>query len=426
MQKRTRNSRRQFLRKAAVSASFAIPTIIPRTALSAPGLPGANDRIAVGFIGCGNRARQLMSQLPAVGRIVAAADCELPRAEDAAKALGAEDWTIYQDYRQLLDKEEIDAAFVITPDHGRVLPCIHAVQSGRDVYAEKPLTAYIAEGRALVRAVRKHQRIFQVGTQQRTMEMNDYACRLVRSGGIGKVHTVLCRDYPGPRRYTGLPEEPKPPQFDWDMWCGPTELRPYNAQLHRGWMGWRSYSGGEMTNWGAHGLDQVQWALGMDGTGPVNLWLAGEGSGRHVRMEYDNGVDVRFELVDTGPMGGAIFIGDAGKIEINRNKFVTNPTDLAKDPPAPAKAEAWEGPGWIARPHMQNFFDCMSTRQRPNADVEIGHRSISVCHLVNITRELGRRLRWNPNTESFPDDDEANAMVTRPRREPYQLPAVEG
>ncbi|MEA1952317.1 MAG: gfo/Idh/MocA family oxidoreductase, partial [Planctomycetota bacterium] len=122
------------------------------------------------------------------------------------------------------------------------------------------------------------------------------------------------------------------------------------------------------------------------------------------------------------PMGGAIFIGDKAKIEINRNKFTTNPPDLVKHPPEPAQAQAWEGPGWIAKPHMQNFFDCMRSRKLPNADVEIGHRSVSVCHLANITRELGRRLKWNSQTETFAGDDEANALVARPRRKGYELP----
>lgn len=409
-------SRRRFLQRTT-AAAVAAPYFVPSSVLAAPGRPGANDRVLIGLIGTGGRAHQLMDHMPAEGKIVAACDCEIPRIPTEFRGTKLH---TYQDHRRMLDQERLDAVVVATPDHGRVIPCIHACQAGLDVYAEKPLTLTIGEGRVLVRAVRKYQRVFQVGTQQRSMEMNRFACALVRSGGIGKLKAVLAVDYTGPKRYTGLPEQPMPKQFDWDMWCGQTELRPYNAELHRGWMGWRAYSGGELTNWGAHGLDQVQWALGMSHTGPVELWLDKQG---HARMRYANGVEVRFTL-PRGPMGGAIFVGSKAKIEINRNKFTTNPPDFVKDPPAPATAKIWEGPGWIARPHLQNWLDCIKTRERPRADVEIGHRSVSVCHLVGIVRELRRRLRWDPETETFPGDDEANTYLNRPRRKGYELPEV--
>ena len=180
-----------------------------------------------------------------------------------------------------------------------------------------------------------------------------------------------------------------------------------------------------MTNWGAHGVDQIQWALGASQTGPTEIWpvsatpdLNGE-----VHMRYANGVLVRFERTG-GPMGGAVFVGDKCKIEINRNKFTTNPPDFVKHPPEPAAAEIWEGAGWVARPHIQNWLDCIKTREKPNADVEIGHRSISVCHLANIARQLGRRLHWDPEREVFPGDDQANSYLARPRRKGYELPEI--
>jgi predicted dehydrogenase len=407
-------SRRSFLQRASAGL-VATPYIIPSGVLAAAGKPGANDRVVIGVIGIGGRAKQLLDHLPEEGHIVAAADCELARipAEHRGTPLRP-----YQNYHKMLDKEKLDAVIVATPDHGRVLPCIHACQAGLDVYAEKPLTVSIGEGRVLVRAARKYGRVFQVGTQQRTMEMNRFACEFVRNGGIGKLQAVLTVNYPGPNTYTGLPEQPLPPKFDWDMWCGQTELRPYNAALHRSWMAWRAYSGGEMTNWGAHGLDQVQWALGKSHTGPTEVWLDGRGC---VRMRYDDGALVRMEL-DGGPMGGAIFVGSEGKIEINRNKFTTNPPDLIKDPPSPAAAKIWEGPGWIARPHLQNWLDCIKTRGLPNADVEIGFRSVTVCHLAGIVRTVGRKLNWDPVAERFRDDDEANTYLNRPRRQAYALP----
>ncbi len=418
-------TRRKFLKQGvtATAAGISAPYFVPASALAAPGRPGANDRVIIGFIGVGGRARQLMDHLPQAGKIVAISDAYLKRAEETNQLKKAS-WPIYQDYRQMLEKENLDAVVVATPDHVRVIPCIHACQAGLDVYAEKPLTLTIAEGRVLVNAARKYHRVFQVGSQQRTMEMNRFACELVRSGGIGKLKAVLAIQYPGPKRYTGLPEQPVPEGDNWDAWQAQAEGRPFHPDLQFGWMAWRSYSGGEMTNWGAHGVDQIQWALGMSHSGPTEIWPTSPGPNGKLRMRYANGVEVRFEQ-EKGPYGGAIFVGEDCKIEINRNKFATNPKDFVKNPPDPAAAREWEGPGWIARPHMQNWLDCIKTREKPNADVEIGHRSISVCHLANIAREIGRKLKWDPEAETFPGDAEANAYLARPRRKRYELPELE-
>ena len=363
-----------------------------------------------------------MDHVPEAGRIVAISDSYQQRMTETLQQKKA-DWKTYARYEAMIDAEKLDAVVVGTPDHVRVLPCIHACQAGLDVYAEKPLTLTIGEGRRLVQHARKHKTVFQVGSQQRTMEMNRFACELVRSGGIGRIKAVQGVCYTGPRDYDGLPGQPVPEGDDWDRWQGPTAWRPFNHALQFSWMAWRDYSGGEMTNWGAHGVDQVQWALGMCQTGPVEIWPITPGASGKVGMRYANGVVVSYEL-ESGPMGGAIFTGEDCKIEINRNKFVTNPPDFVKNPPAAAEAEVWEGAGWIARPHIQNWLDSIKTRQLPNADVEIGHRSISVCHLANIARLLGRRLRWNPETEQFVDDMEANTYLNRPRRKGYELPEV--
>jgi predicted dehydrogenase len=421
MNNRIQPSRREFLKRtAAASTAIAAPIFIPSRVLGREQSPGANDRVRIGVIGVGGRARQLIDQIPEGGKVVALADCYLQRATEAANERNAK-WSIYQDYRQMLDREKLDAVLVATPDHVRTLPCIHAVQAGLDVYAEKPLTAYVREGRVLVDAVRKHKRVFQVGTQQRTMEINRFCCNFIRDGKIGTVTHVSAVNYPGPRRYEGLPEEPIPEHDDWNVWCGPTELRPFNHQLQFGWMQWRDYSGGEMTNWGAHGVDQIQWALGKDDTGPTELWP--DGPNGIVSMRYADGPVVRFER-DGAPMGGAVFTGSECKMEINRNRYATNPADFVKDAPDAAVQDKWEGDGWIARPHIQNWLDCIKTRERPNADVEIGHRSITICHLVNITRELGRKLNWDPAAERFVNDDEANQLLDRPRRAGFELPVV--
>jgi predicted dehydrogenase len=423
MTDRTNSSRRQFLKRAAAAGSaFAAPMFVPARVLGLENAPGANEQITIGVIGVGFRARQLIEQIPVGGRVVALADCYLKRAIDGAKDRPTK-WAVYQDYRQMLDREELDAALIATPDHARTLPCIHAVQAGLDVYAEKPLTVYVREGRTLVDAVRKHKRIFQVGTQQRTMEINRFCCEFIRDGKIGTVQLVSGVNYTGPRRYEGLPEEPVPDTDDWNTWCGPTELRPFNNQLQFAWMQWRDYSGGEMTNWGAHGVDQIQWALGKDHTGPTELWPESLGPNGAVSMRYSDGTLVKFERANA-PMGGAVFTGSECKMEINRNRFATNPPDFVKDAPDPAVAEKWEGEGWIARPHIQNWLDCIKSRELPNADVEIGHRSITICHLLNFARELGRKLHWNPDAERFENDDEANGLLERPRRAGFELPEV--
>lgn len=419
-------SRRELLAKAAIGISA--PLFIPRSVLGGGGFPGANERIGVGCIGVGGRASLLLDQLPEDGRIVALCDCNVPRAE-AFRADRKADWPIIENYHKLLERKDIDAVIIGTGDFQRVLPSIHACQAGKDVYAEKPLTLYIREGRVLVDVVRKEKRVFQVGSQQRSMELNRIACELVRTGGLGKIKQVRAVNYTGPADAPNepLPALPVPAGLNWDVWLNQAAMRPYN-QAWMGWMRWRDFSGGEMTNWGAHGVDQIQWALGMDGTGPVDLWPITEGTNGQVGMRYANGVEVQFVL-DEGPGGGAIFICEKGKLEINRNKFSSNPKSIAeelmKKVNAAEEERKWSDNTalWQARWHLQNWIDCIRTRELPVADVEIGHRSISVCHLANIVRRVGRKLKWDPKTETFPGDAEANTYVDRPRRSGYELPA---
>ena len=293
--KSIKKTRRKFLQQAtAASAAFAAPMFVPARVLGRDGGLGANEIVIIGVIGVGNRAKQLIEQVPEGGRVVAVADCYLKRATDAANERKAE-WSIYQDYREMFDKERLDAVIVGTPDHARTLPCIRALQAALDVYAEKPLTAYISEGRTLVNAVRNNKRILQVGTQQRTMEINRFCCKYIRDGKIGKIERVSAVNYPGPKLCSALSEEPVPEGDDWNAWCGPTTLRPFNSQLQFGWMQWRDYSGGEMTNWGAHGVDQIQWALGKSHTGPTELWPEEPGRNGKVSMRYADGTLVNFE-----------------------------------------------------------------------------------------------------------------------------------
>lgn len=293
------------------------------------------------------------------------------------------------------------------------------------MYAEKPLTLYVAEGRALVGAARRYNRVFQAGSQQRSMAMNRVACDFVRNGGLGKLLFVEAVNYTGPRRYTGLPEQPKPAELNWDLWLNQTPVRPYHQSLHTGWMQWWDYSGGEMTNWGAHGLDQVQWALGMDETGPAEFWpLGDEGPSGALGCRYGNGVKVRLVMPAGDLNGGAIFVGEKGRIEIVRNGFRTDPPKLIKELPPAEEVQKWDRAQWQAKYHMADWMEAMRTRRKPLADVEVGHRSVSLCHLFGITRQLNRRLHWDPAAESFKGDEEANAMLSRTRRKGYELPAV--
>ena len=416
-------SRRTLLKKGAIaSATIAAPYFIPSGVLAAPGRPGSNDRVILGFVGTGGRARQLMDHVPAEGRIVAICDCYRQRCVETLQQKKA-NWTTYQYYQQMFEKEKLDAVVVATTDHARVLPCIRACEAGLDIYAEKPLTLTIREGRVLVKAVRKYKRILQVGSQQRSMEMNRFACEFVRNGGLGKLKKVQGVCYSGPRDYDGLPEQPIPEGDDWGVWQAQTEARPFNHALQFGWMGWRDYSGGEMTNWGAHGVDQIQWALDKSHTGPIEIWPAAPGHNAQVSMKYADGVQVDYDL-GQAPLGGGVFTGTEAKMVLDRNVFTTDPPGFVKNPPDPSVAKPWEGPDWVSRPHIQNWIDCIKSRKLPNADVEIGHRSISVCHLANIARRIGRPLRWDPDKEVFVGDDEANTYVDRPRRKGWELPAL--
>jgi predicted dehydrogenase len=428
---RQHSSRREFLRRAA--AGFALPCWIPSGVLAAPGRPGANDRIGIGGIGIGRQGAGVLRGAVSSNdcRFVGIADVFLPRAKELAEKLGGH---ACQDYRTLLNRKDVDAIVTATPDHWRALVTIHACQAGKDVYAEKALSLTIREGRLMVEAARKHQRVFQVGSQQRSQAVNRISCEYVRTGKLGKIKEVVGANYPSPWE-CALPGEPVPEGLDWDMWCGPTPLVPYNKDLfapraNPGWLSFRPYSGGEMTGWGAHGIDQIQWALGMDESGPVEIWTEGdkfdpptyaapesrERGDKICRIpmvffRYANGVMVK---LDNGSPGGGIFFGDSGKMDLSRGRVNTNPPEIAEEINKQAKGGDQD--------HVRNWIECVKTRAKPVADVEIGHRSITVCHLCNIARWTGRRLRWDPVKELFPDDADANQHLDRQRRKPYVLP----
>ncbi len=412
------------LTRRTLLKSSALPLILT------PGIRGANDRINVGVIGVGFRANLLIDQLPKPGQVVALSDCYLSRAEEAVAKRNMK-WDVYQDYRRILDRKDIDAVIIATQDFDRVIPCIHACQAGKDVYAEKPLTLYPGEGRRLVQAARKYKTVFQVGTQQRSMEMDQMACKLVRTGGLGKINLVQCMNYPDSKPFSeSLPEEPKPEKLDWDVWTGQAPMRPYNSQLHSHWGSYQDYGGGETTNWGAHGLDMVQMALGMDESGPVEFWPLPVPAGA-VAFRYATGVEVRLELPynkeNNDLQGGGRFKGEKGSIDIWRNNFKIDAPGVTLELPPQEEIDKWHDKRalWQAQYHMGFWLECIPARKRPNADVEIGHRSVSVCHLANLARRMNRKLRWDPVEEQVIGDHEANLLATaRPRRKGWDLPKV--
>jgi predicted dehydrogenase len=415
------NRRRFFLQTLAGAGSLSFPYV------AAPTVLGANDRIRIGFIGLGGRARWMIQNEEYPGaEIVAVADCWLPRCHEAARLKPeGEKWSKHHDYRKMFDQEKLDAVFVETTTHARVLACIHALQAGLDVYAEKPLTLTVQEGRVLVDAVRRYKRVLQTGTQQRSMPINIQASRLVREGAIGNVHTVIVCNFEGPQGWYPRPEQKLPEGLNWDQWCNQTELRPYHALLQRRWAWWWDYDGGGqswgVSGWGAHALDQVQCALGTDDTGPVEIWPESGQPDAKVTMRYASGTLVKLEepKKEGHSQLGAVFAGSKGRIQILRGDFIADPPELKRDAPDVLP----EGPG-ENRYHIQNFLECVRTRRRPTADVEIGHRSNSVCHLVNICRDVGRKLQWDPKAERFIDDDQANSLLSRPRRKGYELPEI--
>jgi len=423
--------RRDFLRRSAavLAGSAAMPGWLPSRARA----QASRSKLKVGFIGTGGRARQLMhgEKLEDHADIVAVADCWLKRMEEAAGMIpGGDRWVRYQDYRRMLEKEKLDAVFVATTTHARARICIHAMQAGLDVYAEKPVSLTVEEGRALVRAARKLRRVLQVGTQQRSIPINVWASRLVREGGIGSVREVIACNFIGPEVWSPQPGQPVPEGLDWDAWCNQTELRPYHRDLHLEWARWKDYDAGGrswgVSGWGTHALDQVQCALGTDDTGPVEIWPEEPGPQGRVTMRYANGVLLKCHRPKPPPDRkdyrdlGAEFIGDRGRIDIQRGHCVAEPAELLKDAPPDTPAPA---PGETVE-HIRNFFECIAGRGRPNADIEIAHRATTVCALINICRDLGRRLRWDPAAERFVDDPEADAMLSRPRRKGYELPEV--
>ncbi|XZE56058.1 Gfo/Idh/MocA family protein [Planctomycetaceae bacterium SH139] len=416
-------TRRQFIQCAASTASaIVVPTYFTSSVFAA-GSADANSKIRVGLIGAGNRAKWLtraLSRESHRAELVAVCDCYLPQldalaADNKDNPKAGDSWKRYQNYEQMFDSEDLDAVIIATPDHVRVRAAIIACVKGLDIYAEKPLSFSIPEGRALVKAVRNHKRILQVGTQQRSTANNQYSCEFVRNGGLGKVHTILVKNYSGSRGATGLDKQAVPEGMDWDRFCDQAPLLDYHEQLHRRWRNFDAFTGGPICDRGAHALDMVHLAMGWDNVAPTRIEPttdAKDARDRGVRLYYPNGTVVRLES-DNGPAFGGIFIGENGKLEINRGRFACNPATLI----APFEGEESEN-------HVGNWLDCIESREEPNAPVEVGHLISSVAHLINICRITGRTLNWDSAKEQIIGDEAANTLLSKERRPEYALSEV--
>ena len=453
-------SRRSFLKTAATFAAGA-PLILRSNLWTAAVQP--SERLTLGFIGLGHQARGLLTDFinRPTTQVVAVCEVDTTRREAAknfvddfyAKQSGQDSYkgcTAYSDFRELLARRDIDAVVIATPDHWHAIIAIAAAKAGKDIYCEKPLCQSIHEARAMVNAVRKHRRVFQTGSMQRSMREFRTAVELVRNGVLGKISRIEVAVW-GPAVPCDLPAEPMEPGLDWDRWLGPAPVRPYNSILSpRGvpdffprWRKYREYGGGGVTDWGAHHFDIAQWALEMDDSGPVEIFPAAEPDAiSGVRYLYANGTEVIHRAGNTpnfhdepGSVDperkehGITFYGSVGKLFVDRKEFELwiGPKQIA-DSPASLDAVTAEYLSGKDTKHVQdchdhhgNWLDCIRTRKKPIADVEIGARTVSACHLVDLAYYHGQQMKWNPKREKFSGGTGDAKWLDASYRDPWKL-----
>lgn len=403
----------------------------------------ASDKIVMGAIGIGSpqsRGRAIYGEARKQKGVVYTAACDvdgrhLNNALAMMKKDGFTDAKGYSDYRKLLEDKDINAVTIATPDHWHALVAVEAMKRGKDVYCEKPLTLTIAEAQALVRMAKDTGKVVQTGSQQRCEMAGRFrlAADLVRNGRIGKVSKIECRIGANPESGP-ITKAEHPKELNWDFWLGPTPEMPYylgkdgKTNCHYEFRWWYEHSGGKMTDWGAHHLDVAQWCLGKDGTGPVAVEVVkadkpydgGDGYNCHPHFEvqytYDDGAKV---LAQSDGENGVKIYGEDGKwIFVSRGKIDASDKKLLSEPLKSDAIQLYE-----SRPtnHMANFMECLKTRKKPIADVEIGASSVIVCHLGTIALRSGKKLKWDPKSQKFVGDDEANKMLSRPYRDPWKL-----
>jgi len=433
-------NRRQFIQRAGFIAGAAPLILSPRLWAETP----PSEKMRLGFVGNGMQGKGLMHGF--LGRedatVAAVCDVDSDRRNDAKGIVdkhyaerggggAAGGCAAYNDFRQLIDRKDIDGVVIATPDHWHALVSIAAAEAGKDIYCEKPMAHTIHEGRAMVKAMRKHKRILQVGSMQRSMAEFRIACELVRNGCIGDVKTADVA-VGGPMIPCDLPGEPEQPGLDWDRWLGPAPLRPYNSVLsprgvHKHFPDWRKYleyGGGQVSDWGAHHFDIVQWAFGFDNTGPVEIIAAGQpGAQEGAKVCYENG------LVVTHRAGnGVTFYGDKGKIYVNRGQFklwlgdqlktedVREAHLVAKDLLPSNAVRLYE-----SNNQLSDWLKCVKSRQLPICDVETGHRTATICALVNLSYLHTTSIKWDPAHEKFRDGTGEAAWLTREYRAPWKV-----
>ena len=435
-------ARRSFLKQglAAGMISGVAPMILPSGVLAANGNPGANGRIVVGGIGAGAMGRGLVHHFTAYDDVTVAAVCDVdhPKCDALAGQVNAD---AYYDYREMLERNDIDAVVIALPEHWHGLATIHAAQAGKDIYCEKPISLTVREGRLMVQAVQKYDRVFQTGSQDRSNGQNYEACMLIRNGRIGQIERVVAHNHSTPH-LNGMPGHPVPDDIDWDMWMGPVQPHAFHPHFReiRGWVGFKDFAGASMTSNGTHGFDQIQWVLDTSDTGPVEVWTEGESHqaginrgenghvpgtphGPQVFMRYASGIVM--ELGDA-PLWGGRFIGEHGSITIDRGSYHSDPPELIEEPLKSPEVVVSQSTN-----HFRNWVDCMKTREKPICHEEVGHRTATVAHLANIARwvsevtgETGNKLQWDPDKEEFTNSQWGNHFLDRPRRKGYEFPTI--
>ncbi len=434
-------SRRSFLKRCSLAGAAAgLPAwfLNRDPAQAAPArLLRPNDRPAIALIACGGRGQTIASDAKRFGDIVAVCDVDAGRAAAAARefAEGAKTPAIYEDARRVMERGDIQVILNATPDHWHTLVNLAAAKAGKDVYCEKPLTLTIDEGRRVVRAVRRGKIVFQTGSQQRSNAPFRLACELVRNQRLGQLKEITVWVPAGPR---GGPffSKPTPAGLNWDFWLGQAPKVDYVPErCHGAFRYWYDYSGGTMTDWGAHHNDIALWALGLPG--PVTIEGAPSTqpipggftafSDYEVTLIYSNGVRQTVKTTRDDALSGAVvnkdgqrngikFQGTRGWIWVNRDEIKASDEALLSTP-LPAGATRL----YASDDHMGNFFDCVRSRKQPIADVETGHRAVSVCHLGVMALRLGRKLEWNPAREKFTGEGakDADKWLAREMRKPF-------
>lgn len=427
-----KQTRRSFLKETAVGG--ALLGLSAKKHRSIFGAASPSERVRVGMIGVGNQGGPKNNMKYFLNNIVAMCDLDknyLAEAADFLQKQANQTAVMTDDYRRLLDSKDIDAVVVTVPDQWHATMTIEACRAGKDVYCEKPLTLVIGEGKPMIDAARKNKRVVQTGTMQRSGVEFKLATELVQKGIVGKVHTVNVT-LPSPnwidRAGKPVPNSEPPEGFDYNRWLGPAPFRPYNKNhVHYLFRFYWDYSGGQQTNFGAHHLDIAQWGLGMDESGPTSV----EGSAvfnpdgwyetpdtTEIKYTYANGVVMtcRQKLKTTNKDQGTEFIGEKGSLFVYRGGIVANPPELLKGVDVPKIVNSQANIS-----HVNNFLDCVKTRQTPAADISIGHHSATVCHLGNIAVRTKKKIVWDPKTETIVGDPDASKWLMKEYRSPWTL-----